>query len=278
MIEFRSVTYRYPDGPRALDGVSLRIEPGSFVAIMGKNGAGKTTLVKCMNGLIKPSSGDVLVNGVCTRDTSVARLARNVGLVFQNPDTQLFSTSLKEELAFSLRNIGVKESEQDRIIDENLKRLNLLEFKGRSPFLLSGGERKRAAFAALICMDPEILIADEPTQGQDGLQKQNLERILKDLQDKGRTVIIVSHDVDFVTRLADRVIVMDEGRILVDGKVEDVFRSRELLEIERLVPTQELELKWALSNFLSIQGAVDMKCEEFFDAVVREVKQEGGGE
>lgn len=246
MIEFRSVSYQYPDGPVALDDVSIRIEDGSFVAVLGENGAGKTTFVKCINGLIKPTTGEVLVDGTSTRKTSVAQMARKVGLVFQNSDNQLFATSVKEELDFSLRNVGVPENERPRVIDETLATMNLVPFKEKSPFLLSGGERKRAAFASLVCMDQAVFIADEPTQGQDEIQRQNIERILLHMQERKKTVIIITHDLDFISRLADRVVVFERGRISLDGPVEDAFQSPRALELGHLMPTQELALKWLL--------------------------------
>jgi energy-coupling factor transport system ATP-binding protein len=248
VIEFRSVSYQYPDGPVALNDVSIRIEDGSFVAVLGENGAGKTTFVKCINGLIKPTRGEVVVDGISTRNASVAQMAKKVGLVFQNSDNQLFATSVKEELDFSLKNVGISEQQRPRIIDETLATLNLSRFKEKSPFLLSGGERKRAAFASLICMDQQVFIADEPTQGQDDIQRKNIEQILRHMQERKKTVIIITHDLDFITRLADRVVIFERGWISLDGAVEDVFQSPRSLAMGHLVPTQELALKWLLKD------------------------------
>ncbi|MBD3185503.1 ATP-binding cassette domain-containing protein [Candidatus Bathyarchaeota archaeon] len=273
MIEFRSVSYKYPDGPLALENVSMIIEQGCILALVGKNGAGKTTLVKCLNGLIKPTSGQVIVNGKNTRDASVAELSKTVGLVFQNPDNQLFSPTVRDELAFSLKNRGTREEDLEPLIDETLKEFNLVHLKNRSPFLLSGGERKRVAMASLACMKQPVLVMDEPTQGQDGTQKRNLENMFRRLQENGRTLIIVSHDVDFVARLANRVIVMEKGHVLVDGSVEDAFQSRQHLDVEHLVPTQELELKWFHGmKHGNVQGLIRMPRTEFFKEIRQRIR------
>ncbi len=277
MIEFRSVSYQYPDGPVALNDVNISIEEGSFVAVLGENGAGKTTFVKCMNGLIKPTDGDVVVGGISTRNVSVAQMAKKVGLVFQNSDNQLFATSVKEELDFSLKNVGISDQERPRIIDETLATLNLSRFKENSPFLLSGGERKRAAFASLICMDQPVFIADEPTQGQDDIQRKNIEHILRRMQERKKTVIIITHDLDFITRLADRVVIFERGRISLDGSVEDVFQSPRSLALGHLVPTQELALKWLLKD--KAPGA-PWPCksgqEELISTIIEKVKARRG--
>ncbi len=248
MIEFRSVSYQYPDGPVALNDVSIRIEAGSFVAVLGENGAGKTTFVKCINGLIKPTAGEVVVDGISTRKVSVAQMAKKVGLVFQNSDNQLFATSVREELEFSLKNIGVSEKDRPRVIEETLATMNLSPFKEKSPFLLSGGERKRTAFASLVCMDQPVFIADEPTQGQDEIQRKNIEQILCHMQERKKTVIIITHDLDFIARLADRVVIFERGQISLDGPVEDAFQSPRALALGHLIPTQELALKWFLQD------------------------------
>lgn len=248
VIEFRSVSYQYPDGPVALSDVNIRIESGSMVAVLGENGAGKTTFVKCINGLIKPTRGEVIVDDTSTREASVAQMAKKVGLVFQNSDNQLFATSVKEELDFSLRNVGIPEEDRPKIIDETLATMDLTRFKEKSPFLLSGGERKRAAFASLICMDSPIFIADEPTQGQDDIQRKNIEQILLHMKALKKTVIVITHDLDFITRLADRVVIFEKSRISLDGPVEDVFQSPRSLALGRMVPTQELAIKWMLKD------------------------------
>ena len=167
MLEVKDLHYTYSTGLEALRGINLTINNGEFLAIMGQNGAGKTTLVKHFNGLLKPTTGTVLVDGINTRDVSVAKLARNVGFVFQNPDHQLFSETVEEEIAFALKNFGFEESVVTKQVDWALNLLDITEYRKTSPFMLSGGERKRVALASILAWDPNIVILDEPTIGQD---------------------------------------------------------------------------------------------------------------
>ena len=229
MIEVEDVHFRYPNGVEALKGVSLAIKNGEFVAIMGQNGAGKTTLVKHFNGLLKPSEGIVRVNGVETTKTSVAALARNVGFVFQNPDHQLFSETVEEEIAFALKNFGFEAETIEKRISWALNLLGLEQYRKTSPFLLSGGERKRVALASVLAWNPQILILDEPTIGQDYQQKEKLRQFIVQMQAQGKTVVIVTHDVEFVAECKPRVVLMKEGRIVADGEGREVLTAPEVL-------------------------------------------------
>src|SRR5512136_859587 len=217
MIEVENVRFTYPNGVEALKDVSLRINDGEFVAIMGQNGAGKTTLVKHFNGLLKPNQGRVLVDNQETTKTSVAKLARDVGFVFQNPDHQLFSETVEEEIAFALKNFGFGEDVIENRINWALNLLALSQYRKTSPFMLSGGERKRVALASVLAWDPKILILDEPTIGQDYEQKEKLRQFILQMRTQEKTVIIVTHDVEFVAECSHRVLLMREGRILADG-------------------------------------------------------------
>jgi energy-coupling factor transporter ATP-binding protein EcfA2 len=163
MLEVKDLYYTYSGGIEALKGINLTVNDGEFLAVMGQNGAGKTTLVKHFNGLLKPTSGEVLVDSVSTCDISVAKLARNVGFVFQNPDHQLFSETVEDEVAFALRNFGFNEASVKKQVDWALNLLDLLEYRKTSPFMLSGGERKRVALASILAWDPHVIILDEPT-------------------------------------------------------------------------------------------------------------------
>ena len=173
MILVEGVWFTYPDGPTALRGVSLKVNNGERVAIMGENGAGKTTLVKCFNGLLKPQKGVILVNGLDTRKATVAELSRRVGFVFQNADDQLFSDTVFSEVAFALRNFGFPKNQVRSRVGKILRILDLDRYRNASPFSLSGGERKRVSLASTLCFDPETIVLDEPTIGQDGSQKKN---------------------------------------------------------------------------------------------------------
>ncbi|HUW47778.1 MAG TPA: ABC transporter ATP-binding protein [Patescibacteria group bacterium] len=238
MIEVDGVRFSYPSGVEALKGVSLKIADGEFVAIMGQNGAGKTTLVKHFNGLLKPSQGRVLVDGTDTTKTSVAKLARNVGFVFQNPDHQLFCETVEEEIAFALRNFGFKEDVIEKRITWALNLLSLSQYRKTSPFMLSGGERKRVALASVLAWDPRILILDEPTIGQDHEQKEKLRQFILQMRTQDKTIIIVTHDVEFVAECNPRVLLMLDGEVIADGEAQETLTDSVTLEKASIVPPQ----------------------------------------
>ncbi|MEM2910426.1 MAG: ABC transporter ATP-binding protein [Nitrososphaerota archaeon] len=229
MIKFDSVTYVYPTGARALSDVSVEVGKGELVALMGENGAGKTTFIKHLNGLLKPTSGRVYVDGKDTRTLSVAQLSRIVGVVFQNAEDMFFLPTVEEEVAFSLRNLGFSEDVVQKRIDWALKFMELEVYKKRSPFLLSGGEKKRLALAIILAWNPQVIAMDEPTVGQDSMQKEKLKEMIKQLSLQGRTVIISTHDVEFVAELRPRVILMSRGKIVADGDADTILTDGELL-------------------------------------------------
>ncbi len=255
MIAFESVEFVYPSGVKALDGVSLRIGDGEVVALMGENGAGKTTLLKHLNGLLKPTSGRVLVDGVDTRKATVAQLARTVGLVFQNAEDMFFSSSVWEEAAFALRNFGYGERVVERRVDWALKFMELEKYSDASPFMLSGGEKKRLALAVILAWSPKVIALDEPTTGQDQLQKEKLLQMIKLLREQGRTIIISTHDVEFAAQLKPRVILMRRGRIVADGEADEIFLDEELLRSCNLLPPQIVSLTKRL-GFLGIKPSL----------------------
>ncbi len=248
MIEVKNVSFAYPNGVEALKDVSLAVNRGEFVAIMGQNGAGKTTLVKLFNGLLKPAEGEVLVDGVSTRKVSVAKLARKVGFVFQNPDHQLFSETVEEEVSFALRNFGFGKRATKKRVDWALGLLDLAQYRDASPFMLSGGERKRVALASVLAWDPDYLILDEPTIGQDHRQKEKLRQFIVQLNAQGKTVIIVTHDVEFVAECAPRVVLMTQGRILAEGAAADILTDRSLVAEASIVPPQMTQIFGALKD------------------------------
>ncbi len=238
MIEVDGIRFSYPSGVEALKGVSMKIADGEFVAIMGQNGAGKTTLVKHFNGLLKPSQGKVLVDGTDTTKTSVAKLARNVGFVFQNPDHQLFCETVEEEIAFALRNFGFKEDVIEKRITWALNLLSLSQYRKTSPFMLSGGERKRVALASVLAWDPRILILDEPTIGQDHEQKEKLRQFILQMRTQDKTIIMVTHDVEFVAECNPRVLLMLDGEVIADGEAQKILTDSVTLEKASIVPPQ----------------------------------------
>ena len=258
MIEAENVYFTYPNGVEALKGVSLTIKNGEFVAIMGENGAGKTTLVKHFNGLLKPTKGTVHIDGVNTTKVSVATLARNVGFVFQNPDRQLFSETVEEEIAFALKNFGFKEKIIKRRVTWALNLLGLTKYRKTSPFMLSGGERKRVALASILAWNPKILMLDEPTIGQDYRQKENLLQFILQMKAQSKTIIIVTHDVEFVAECSPRVLLMREGRIVADGEARKVLTNPEILTQASIVPPQITQIFLQLSDFQLSKEVIDV--------------------
>ncbi len=242
MIEVNDAHFKYPGGVEALKGITLTIRDGEFVAIMGQNGAGKTTLVKHFNGLLKPSSGTVRVDNIETTKASIASLSRTVGFVFQNPDHQLFSETVEEEIAFALRNFGFTEKTIEKQITWALNLLSLTQYRKTSPFMLSGGERKRVALASVLAWDPKMLILDEPTIGQDHEQKEKLLQFIVQLQTQGKTVVIVTHDVEFVAECNPRVMLMREGKIMADGEGKEILTNTEILSQSSIVLPQVAQI------------------------------------
>jgi energy-coupling factor transport system ATP-binding protein len=258
MIEVEEVHFTYPNRVEALKGVSLVVKNGEFIAIMGQNGAGKTTLVKHFNGLLKPSQGIVRVDGVETRKTSIAALARNVGFVFQNPDHQLFSETVEEEIAFALKNFGFEADVIQKRITWALNLLGLTQYRKISPFLLSGGERKRVALASVLAWDPQTLILDEPTIGQDYQQKEKLRQFIVQMQTQGKTVVIVTHDVEFVAECNPRVLLMKEGRIVADGAGREILTNPEVLTQASIVLPQIAQIFMQLTSLGLPKNVIDV--------------------
>lgn len=247
-ISIESISFTYPNATQALENVSLEIKGSELVAIMGENGAGKTTLVKHLNGLLKPNKGKVLINGMDTKTVTVAKLAREVGFVFQNPDHQLFASTVDEEISFALKNFGFSESEINRRVETVIKFFELEKYRRLSPFILSGGERKRVALASVLALDPKILIIDEPTIGQDFRQKEKFLKNLLEMVDEGKIVIVVTHDVEFVVPNFHRIIVMSKGKVIADGGIRDVLTDFEVLKRASLLPPKITELSWNISQ------------------------------
>jgi energy-coupling factor transport system ATP-binding protein len=272
MITLKDVHYSYASNIEALKGVSLTINDGDFIAIMGQNGAGKTTVIKHFNGLLKPSSGTVRVNGVETTKTSVAALARNIGFVFQNPDNQLFSETVENEIAFALKNFGLDKETIEKRVTWALDFLSLAQYRKTSPFLLSGGERKRVALASVLAWDPEALVLDEPTIGQDHEQKEKLRHFILQLQAKKKTVVMVTHDVEFVAECNPRVILMRNGKIVVDGTAKNILTNSKLLEESSIVLPQIAQVFTKLSPLGLPTDIIDI--DEAKTAILSKTKKE----
>ncbi len=258
MIEAENVRYSYASKVEALKGVSLTIKDGEFVAIMGQNGAGKSTFVKHFNGLLKPSQGTVKVDGVETTKTSVAKLSRNVGFVFQNPDHQLFSETVEDEIAFALKNFGFEQNVIEERVTWALELLSIAQYRKTSPFLLSGGERKRVALASVLAWDPQTLVLDEPTIGQDHEQKEKLRQFIMQMQTQKKTIVAVTHDVEFVAECNPRVVLMKEGKIVADGVGREILTDPAMLELSSIVLPQIAEVFTKLESLGLPKDIIDI--------------------
>ncbi|MHA1617481.1 MAG: ABC transporter ATP-binding protein [Candidatus Njordarchaeales archaeon] len=236
VVEVINLWHQYPDGTIALKGINLTIHEGEFVGIIGQNGAGKTTLLLHLLGLLRPSYGVVKVFGEDVRKLSVAELSQKVGLIFQNPDLMLFQNTVWDEIAFGPKNLKLPREEIKKRVEESLEMMRLKGYEKRHPRALSRGQRHRVAVASILAMRPKILIADEPTTGQDfGSRKKYLE-LLEELNRRGTTIIVVSHDMDLIARYAKRVIVLKQGRVLFDGPTRVVFSREDILAETHIEP------------------------------------------
>lgn len=237
-IEIKDLRFTYPTGVEALGGISLTIESGEQVAIIGQNGAGKTTLVKHLNGLLLPTHGSVLIGEWDTRGHSVAKLARRVGYVFQNPDEQLFSRSVGQEVAFGPRNLGYGAEELEELVKDALALTELSDKTESNPYDLSPTWRKMVALAAIISMDTPVLVFDEPTTGQDAVSVERIAHVIAALRARGKTVITITHDIDFCAENFERVIALSAGRILLDGPAGEVLGQEQTLAATYVDPPQ----------------------------------------
>lgn len=258
VIEMDKLWHVYPEGLAALKNVGLSVRGGEFVAIMGRNASGKTTLVKHINGLLKPTMGKVRVTGIDTQRATIAQLAMKVGFVFQNPNDHLFADTVEEEIAFILKNLGFDRAEIAARVDEMLEMFELKEYRRHYPRSLSGGERQRVALASVLVARPEVLILDEPTRGMEYRLKSDLMRFLRRYKENGNTVVLVTHDVETVAEYADRVVLLSEGRVVVDGNKRDVLSQALFFspQINRLV--QAFEKYGVPNNILTVDEALDI--------------------
>jgi len=249
MIVLDKVFFKYSkDGPWVLNDISLQIDDGEYVAILGQNGAGKSTLVRLLNGLLHPTLGNVYINGNNTRKFTVAELSKEIGLVFQNPEHQLFAPTVKEELDFSLRSMEWTSEEKQETLEESLNQLNLVSLADRSPFKLSGGEKRRTSIGAIWVRKPTVLILDEPTTGQDAAQKKNLANLITQLREHGKTIILVTHDIEFTSKYCPRVVIMKDGQIFGDGPTARVFSNKKIMTEARMLPPQLIRLAWKIQE------------------------------
>src|SRR3990170_2613998 len=233
IIEAKNLTYTYPGATKpSIRDVSLNIEKGEFVILTGPSGCGKTTLCRCFNGLIPhfysgQLEGEITLAGLKVADQPIYKLAQHVGLVFQNPENQLFALSVEKDVAFGLENLGMPRDEIRKRVDEALQTTGIEELRERAPHELSGGQQQRVAIACVLAMQPDIMVFDEPTSFLDPLGAQKIFEVINDLNKKlGITVILVEHRLDLASKYADHVIIIDEGKVALDGEPRDIFNSQ----------------------------------------------------
>lgn len=242
LAEIRNLSFAYPNGPRVLDGINLRIRAGEFIAIIGQNGSGKTTLAKHLVGLLKPIEGEVLLGGRDRATLRPAETAREVGYVFQNPDHQIFAATVEDEVAFGPRNFSLSAGEVTERVDEVLRAVNLDGARGRDPFLLGKGERQRLAVASVLALRPRLLILDEPTTGLDYREQLRMMALVSELNRDGIAIVIITHTPWLVAEYARRAVLMRKGGVLFDGPVRELFERDELLRGSSFRPPEVVTL------------------------------------
>lgn len=274
MIKIENLVFEYTQGEeeapvRAINEISLEIEKGSFTAVIGKNGSGKSTLAKNLNGLLLPSGGTIYVKSWDTKDDNhIWDVRQTAGMVFQNPDNQLVSSIVEDDVAFGPENLGIEPQEIRKRVDKALESVNMGQFKKKAPHLLSGGQKQRIAIAGVVAMRPECIIFDEPTAMLDPKGRDEIMEIIKELHEDGITVILITHFMDEAVR-ADRVIIMNEGNILLDGTPSEVFSQGEIIKAANLDVPLAVELAGRLrkrgikipKNVITNEGLVTFVCQ-----------------
>ncbi len=272
LINVNQVYYSYPDGTRALNNINLNIYKGEFVGIMGRNGAGKTTLVRMFNGLIRPTKGKIYYNGIEISTQSIAHLSKDIGVVFQNPQHQLFSTSVKSEIEFSIKNLGFNKDEANLKVSNFLNEFGLQKYASRSPLSLSGGEAKKLSLATILCRDPKVIVFDEPLLGQDAKEIRFFLNIIENLKKKNVTIILITHNVDFALSYIPRIVLLYRGQILADGPSHKVLSNKFLIEKSALIRPQIIKFKNALTKAgLNVPGEIS-SISDFKNLIVKQMQ------
>jgi len=269
IIEIENLTYTYPGGKTpSIDNVSLKVNKGEFVLITGPSGCGKTTLCRCFNGLVPnfyqgELKGDIIVTGLKTSSKQTYELAKYVGLVFQNPENQLFALSIEKDVAFGLENLGVNRKDIRKRVDWALKQVGIYDLRDRSPHEVSGGQQQRVAIASVLAMRPELIVLDEPTSFLDPLSAEKIFQVIHDLNTKlGITVILVEHRLDLTARYASRIIIMDKGKICLDGKPREILTSEETRLLGVGIPKVTLLYQMLAKAGFNIGKTIPLSSEE----------------
>jgi len=231
IIEAKNISYLYPDGTKALDKINFSVEKGQMVSLLGKNGAGKSTLFLHFNGIFEPESGEILVDGEKLKydKKSLLKVRQKVGIVFQNPDDQLFAPTVEEDVAFGPLNIGLSQKETKKRVIEALSRVGMEGYEKKPPHHLSGGQKKRVSIAGILAMGPEIMVLDEPTSGLDPKGASKILKLLYELNNEGMTIIISTHDVDLVPIYSSKINIICDGKIIKEGSPHEVFDNSKLI-------------------------------------------------
>lgn len=260
LIEVRGLEYIYEGGVEALRGIGLQIREGEFVAIVGQNGSGKTTLIKHFNGLLVPTKGEVRVEGVEVRETDILQLARKIGFVFQNPDHQIFAERVVDEVSFGPRNFGFPEEAIAERVDRALEAVDLLDSREADPFSLTKAERQRLAVASVLASTTKVIVLDEPTTGMDYQESMRMMELIRELNEKGHTVIMVTHTLWIVSHYAQRVIVMKDGKVIRDGETREILSDLDGLREASLKPPQMVAFGRELGDFAFLSPEECRKC------------------
>jgi len=274
-IEVKDLVYRYSKEQGddnlcpAIDHVSIEIKRGEYISIAGSNGSGKSTLARCLNGLLLPTEGEILVDGMDTNDDDLIwDIRKKIGMVFQNPDNQIVSSMVEDEVAFGPENIGIENPELRKRVDNALKSVGMYEYRNREAHKLSGGQKQRIAIAGAVAMRPECIVFDEPTAMLDPKGRSQVMKVIRELNDQGITIILITHFMEEVAE-ADRVLVMKSGKLLADSVPEDVFADTNLIESAGLeIPAAVLLRNELIENGISLSHEVINK-DDLVDALCR---------
>lgn len=261
MLEAKNISYSYDNDTQALKNINLKIKHGEMVAILGKNGAGKSTLFLHFNGIYEPDKGEILVDGEKLKYNKKALLKcrQKVGIVFQNPDNQIFAPSVEEDIAFGPLNLKLPMDEVQHRVEEALKRVGMEGFEKRAPHHLSGGQKKRVAIAGILAMKPEIMVLDEPTAGLDPQGALNIMNLLSKLNKEGITIVISTHDVDLVSQYVNKIFVMADGEIIGDGTPKEIFSNEDLIKKANL----KLPIISELFKTLNDENKINIKNNDY---------------
>lgn len=274
-IEVKDLVYRYSKEQGddnlcpAIDHVSIEIKRGEYIAIAGSNGSGKSTFARCLNGLLLPTEGEILVDGMDTNDDDLIwDIRKKIGMVFQNPDNQIVSSMVEDEVAFGPENIGIENPELRKRVDNALKSVGMYEYRNREAHKLSGGQKQRIAIAGAVAMRPDCIVFDEPTAMLDPKGRSQVMKVIRELNDQGITIILITHFMEEVAE-ADRVLVMKSGKLLADSVPEDVFADTNLIESAGLeIPAAVLLRNELIENGISLSHEVINK-DDLVDALCR---------